>query len=179
MPDPSVCVVARDPYARAGLEAIVQRAGLPLVEREAADVVLCDTGCLAVGAVPTLALVLDEEEAAAVLARGARGVLVRGADAGVLGAAVRALGQGLIVLDPSLPTLLRVAPRGAPVSLTPREREVLELLASGASNREIAQELGISAHTAKFHVVAILEKLGAVSRAEAVMLAARAGLLTV
>jgi DNA-binding CsgD family transcriptional regulator len=57
--------------------------------------------------------------------------------------------------------------------LTPREREVLELLAVGLSNREIGQALQISAHTAKFHVQGVLEKLDATSRTEAAVRAAR------
>ncbi|HTN52694.1 MAG TPA: helix-turn-helix transcriptional regulator, partial [Anaeromyxobacter sp.] len=61
--------------------------------------------------------------------------------------------------------------------LTPREAEVLSLLAEGLSNRAIAARLGISEHTAKFHVGAVLGKLGAESRSEAVSLAARLGLV--
>ena len=59
-----------------------------------------------------------------------------------------------------------------------REIEVLHLLAEGASNKVIARALGISAHTAKFHVASILEKLDAASRTEAVTSAIRLGLLT-
>ena len=76
-------------------------------------------------------------------------------------------------------TLLR--PRAGPdalaEALTPRELEVLQLLAEGLSNKLIAARLGISEHTAKFHVNAILGKLGAQTRAEAVAQAARLGLL--
>ncbi len=62
--------------------------------------------------------------------------------------------------------------------LTPRERQVLEHLAEGLSNREIAARLGISEHTVKFHVSAIYGKLGAASRAEAVRHGLRHGLIT-
>ena len=65
----------------------------------------------------------------------------------------------------------------APLTLTPREHQVLELLAEGLSNKEIASQLGVSPHTAKFHVTALLDKFGAETRTEAVVLAARAGLL--
>ncbi len=68
------------------------------------------------------------------------------------------------------------SPAGEPLSLTPRECSVLELVASGLSNRAIASELGISEHTAKFHVRSLLDKLGADTRA--VARAARRGLLT-
>lgn len=62
--------------------------------------------------------------------------------------------------------------------LTPREHDVLGLLALGLSNPEIATDLGITTHTAKFHVQSIMDKLGAQSRTEAVVLATRAGLIT-
>lgn len=62
--------------------------------------------------------------------------------------------------------------------LTERERQVLQLVALGMPNKAIAVELGISEHTAKFHVGAILSKLSAASRAEAVAIAARRGLLS-
>jgi DNA-binding CsgD family transcriptional regulator len=64
-------------------------------------------------------------------------------------------------------------------SLTPRERDVLELIAEGLSNRRVAERLGISDHTVKFHVAAIYGKLGASSRAELIRLAARRGLITI
>lgn len=79
--------------------------------------------------------------------------------------------DGLVVLDDER------APGGEP--LTPREREVLVLLSLGLSNREIAERLGISAHTAKFHVSSIFGKLGAGSRAEAVSQGIRDGLIPV
>lgn len=61
--------------------------------------------------------------------------------------------------------------------LTPREREVLALLAEGASNKTIARRLGISVHTAKFHVGSLLDKLDATGRTDAVMHAARLGVI--
>lgn len=63
--------------------------------------------------------------------------------------------------------------------LTPREIEVITLLADGASNKGIARKLGISFHTAKFHVAAILEKLDATTRTEAVTKAARLGVVMI
>jgi DNA-binding CsgD family transcriptional regulator len=65
----------------------------------------------------------------------------------------------------------------AEASLTPREIEVLAAMADGASNKVIARRLGISFHTAKFHVASILAKLDADSRTEAVAHAARLGLV--
>jgi DNA-binding CsgD family transcriptional regulator len=62
-------------------------------------------------------------------------------------------------------------------ALTPRELEVLGLLAEGASNKTIARRLGISVHTAKFHVSSLLDKLDAIGRTDAVAHAARIGVL--
>ncbi|HEX2509819.1 MAG TPA: helix-turn-helix transcriptional regulator [Microvirga sp.] len=63
------------------------------------------------------------------------------------------------------------------VLLTPRETEVLNIMAEGASNKEIARRLGISVHTAKFHVGSVLDKLDAVGRTDAVAQAARLGVI--
>jgi DNA-binding CsgD family transcriptional regulator len=62
-------------------------------------------------------------------------------------------------------------------ALTPREHEVLSLLAEGASNKTIARRLGISVHTAKFHVSQLLDKLDATGRTDAVAHAARRGVI--
>jgi DNA-binding CsgD family transcriptional regulator len=61
--------------------------------------------------------------------------------------------------------------------LSAREREVLQMVAAGSGNKEIAAKLGISEHTVKFHVASILGKLGAESRTEAVALGIRRGLV--
>ena len=104
-------------------------------------------------------------------------------DALALTAAVRAAAAGLIVLDPTVAGAtgvhahVRVSTEGE--TLTTREREVLELVAAGLPNKAIARELGISEHTAKFHVGSLLGKLGAASRTEAVTLATRRGLLPI
>jgi len=75
-----------------------------------------------------------------------------------------------------LPTATASAVEGD-VPLTPRELEVLSLLAEGASNKTIARRLGISVHTAKFHVGSLLDKLDAVGRTDAVAHAARRGVI--
>ena len=77
------------------------------------------------------------------------------------------------------PTQLRAEPSSDLVDpLTSREREVLEQMAAGLSNRQIAAALGISEHTVKFHVSAVLGKLGVSSRAAAIRHAMRHGLVT-
>ena len=116
---------------------------------------------------------------------GVRGYLPRGASAEELAAAVRAVADGLVVLHPSLVETVAL-PWAASLSgdaqapeepLTAREREVLQLLAQGLANKQIAQRLTISEHTVKFHVGEVMAKLGAASRTEAVTRAARRGLL--
>jgi len=69
------------------------------------------------------------------------------------------------------------APADPQAPLTPREREVLELMAEGASNKMIARSLGISVHTAKFHVGSVIDKLDATGRTDAVAQAARLGVI--
>ncbi len=71
----------------------------------------------------------------------------------------------------------REAAGGSDFELTPRELDVLALLAEGASNKMIAQRLGISVHTAKFHVGSLLDKLDATGRTDAVAHAARRGVI--
>jgi two-component system, NarL family, response regulator YdfI len=98
---------------------------------------------------------------------------------------IEAAFAGVVALDASaVETLLRapgaVSHDEAPVeALTPREIEVLQLLASGLGNREIASRLKISAHTAKFHVASIMGKLGASTRTEAVTQGIRHGLILI
>jgi DNA-binding NarL/FixJ family response regulator len=99
-------------------------------------------------------------------------------------AALQAAAAGLVVLQPTeIPAAFpAVAPASQPLAelpepLTRREREVLQMLAAGLPNKEIAVRLNISEHTAKFHVAAILGKLGAATRTEAVALAIRRGLV--
>lgn len=70
-----------------------------------------------------------------------------------------------------------LTPADPEAALTPREREVLELMAEGASNKMIARALGISIHTAKFHVGSLLDKLDATGRTDAVAHAARRGVI--
>jgi DNA-binding CsgD family transcriptional regulator len=109
---------------------------------------------------------------------GPTGRLEAEVDEDVLAAAVHALASGLHVCDAAHRRALPVEAAGTlSEPLTPRELEVLELMAKGLANREIALALGISSHTAKFHVARILEKAGAATRTEAVRQGLRLGLI--
>jgi NarL family two-component system response regulator YdfI len=95
-------------------------------------------------------------------------------------AAVEAAAAGLAVLHPQdIPALVaeRPLPTAQAQPLTPREIEVLAMLAEGHGNKTVAWKLGISEHTAKFHVASILSKLNAGTRTEAVTLGIRRGLI--
>ncbi len=130
---------------------------------------------------PVVALLPDDGYAAAAWSAGARGLLLRNAAVERLLAGLRAAAAGLVVLDSSLTAANSpVQPPESAASLeplTPRELEVLQLLAEGLPNKTIARRLDISDHTVKFHVNAILGKLGAQSRTEAVVRATRLGLI--
>ncbi len=213
MDEVRVLVLADDPLARAGLAAllaaepgctVVGRASgaddlVAAVEAYRPDVLLWDLGsspdlglervAAAAGAQPPVVLLLaDAALAEDAWAMGARGILPRAAEPPQIVAALAAVVQGLVVVDPAfIPALfppVESRPLGAtdvaePLfeELTPRELEVLRLLADGLPNKAIARHLGISEHTVKFHVNAILGKLGAGSRTEAVVRATRLGLI--
>jgi DNA-binding NarL/FixJ family response regulator len=130
---------------------------------------------------PVVVLISDETQALEAQMAGARGLLLRDTSAERLVAALTAVARDLVVFDPPLaaPVLGARDPSSpTPVEdLTPRELEVLGLLAEGLPNKAIARRLGISEHTVKFHVNAVLGKLGAQSRTEAVVRATRLGLI--
>lgn len=130
---------------------------------------------------PVLALLADDAQAVGAWKAGAAGLLPRDAGVEALVAALLAVAKGLVALDPALSEALLPVRGEAPgvlvEELTPREMEVLQLLAEGLPNKTIAFQLGISEHTVKFHVNAILGKLGAQSRTEAVVRATRLGLI--
>ncbi|MFL6305107.1 MAG: response regulator transcription factor [Candidatus Sulfotelmatobacter sp.] len=134
-----------------------------------------------------LVVLLDEAEAerrVRFAEAGAQAVLARSCGAAII-SALKLVGAGCFVL----PTDLLPSAAGAVaehatghsiaarLELTPRELDVVAAMAGGASNKAIARQLGISFHTAKFHVAAILAKLDADSRTEAVARAAQLGLI--
>ena len=123
---------------------------------------------------------VEEERVRAALEAGATGYLLKDAAADEVVAAIRSAVAGEVHLDPvaarALTAALR-APRSAGDTLTPREREVLVLLAGGGTNRQIGRHLGVTERTARTHVSNILAKLGLASRTQAAMWAVREGLV--
>jgi DNA-binding NarL/FixJ family response regulator len=114
------------------------------------------------------------------LAAGAAGYLLKDAEADEVGAAVRAAHRGEVHLDSAVARQLTrslTAPRRVATELTPREREILILVAQGKSNRDIANALVISERTARTHASNVLTKLGLASRTQAALWAIREGLV--
>lgn len=202
-----VLVVGADPLARGGLVLLLEREPEVVVlgqtapgadlaaalEGDEPDAVVWDLGrgpgAADTGRIrdleryrlPAVVLVADEDAAAEAYGAGARALLFRDAEPARIVAALQAVAEGLVTLDDALatallrpPAALQEAPQEA---LTPRELEVLQLLAMGLGNKQIGDRLAISEHTAKFHVNAILAKLGARTRTEGVVRAARLGLV--
>ena len=184
-----VVVVSSAPLVRSGLRTILGAFDdLDVTEADPtrlrvlnADVMICD-GTVPDVDVPALVLVCDGAGAAEALASGARGVLARTAAPRRMHAALHAVAEAEIVIDDAFADELLRHPRAEVQMIEPltaREREVLRLLASGLTNKEIAQRLGVTDHTIKFHVNGILGKLGAATRTEAVVEAARRGIIAV
>jgi DNA-binding NarL/FixJ family response regulator len=196
----AAAIVAESALVRSGLAAILGTSpGIRVVAEatpseartlpaEGVDLVVCDVpdGASAQSAlecappgVPLLALVGPPERARELVRAGARGVISRDATGERLSAASMAVASGLCTLDAqTLAELVSPKPVESPAaSLTRREHEVLELLAEGLSNKLIALRLDISEHTAKFHVNSILDKMEADTRTDAVVRAARSGVL--
>jgi DNA-binding NarL/FixJ family response regulator len=197
---PNIAIFARESARRGALEAVARARGVlvdstgdvpalqRLLDRRSIDIVLADglsTGDLGGGDLgdhaARLIILADESDAADLVLAGAAAVLPRDANADTIGAGIVLTGQGLRLLpDLTLRALAGVeaAPNPDEIpALTPREHEVLAAMADGASNKVIARRLGISFHTAKFHVASILTKLDADTRTEALARAARMGLV--
>ncbi len=167
-----VQVEARSPVVRAGLAAFLESSPGFAVTAEGADVLVTDADP-APGLPP--AVVLGEETT---IGESVRGLLPRDATETEVLASLQAVAAGLIAIHPRFLDTLGARPvQALEEPLTPRELEVLGLLAEGVANKEIAYRLGISEHTVKFHVASLLDKLHASSRTEAVSIGIRAGLV--
>ncbi|MFN8440149.1 MAG: response regulator transcription factor [Caldilineaceae bacterium] len=201
-----VLILASDALARAGLTALLSLQTNLQISGQAAptddlsstvavfrpDVLLWDVGwnveqtlstlsSVAETSPPIVALVSNAERLSALWATGVQGVLSRSLSAQQIAAALVAAANGLRVSDAALPTRLPLIPSEESQNelepLTERELQVLQRMAEGLPNKQIARELTISEHTVKFHVNAILGKMQAQSRTEAVVRATRAGLI--
>jgi two-component system, NarL family, response regulator YdfI len=196
-----VLVLSPSPVARAGLESLLRNsAGVIQVVGSAAswseyagedpDVILADwengdelSSEISDGAPESVLLVIADDPGlsgvADALRSGVRAVLSRHSSASQIVAAIEAAAAGFVVLQPGDLDGLLINPQPASLAepLTPREVEVLGMLAEGQSNKSIAHRLGISEHTVKFHVTSIMGKLNAGSRTEAVTQGIRQGLI--
>jgi DNA-binding NarL/FixJ family response regulator len=189
-------IAAPSPVVRAGLESLAaadpqfQIVGVQPdvsgVDELRPDVVLAAMSLEELSPAPAIVLVSDDPEAAwtsEALRMGVRAVLPANASASEILGALAAASAGLAAVDPhELEGWLATGARPVPVTaqpLTPREMEVLTLMAEGAANKAIAWKLGLSEHTVKFHVAAILTKLDAGSRTEAVTNGIRHGLILI
>ncbi len=167
---------------QSGAAELVSSTALPaewsaLVNGRGPDVVVADSPEAGGAGAPVLVVAAQP----AVLDGPVRGSLPADVSAEELGAALRAIEAGLLVLHPSHHrSAARLWPEmAASTLLSPRESEVLALLAEGLGNKEIATRLGVSENTIKFHVSSIMDKLDAGSRTEAVARGIRQGLVVV
>lgn len=134
-------------------------------------------------AVLVLTMFEDDDSVFAAMRAGARGYLVKGAEHAAIRCAVEAIGLGETILGPAVAQRVLAhfvqdpaAGRTPFPELTPREREVLELVARGLGNQEIAHRLSISHRTARNHVSNIFTKLQVADRAHAIVAARSAGM---
>lgn len=126
-----------------------------------------------------LTSVLEDEKVFSAIRAGAIGYLLKDTEADELCRAIKAAAAGQVQLSPAAAARLmrQVRAPESPDELTPRELEVLRLLAEGLANKEIARDLGIGEKTVKTHVSSILSKLGVLSRTQAALQAVRMGLV--
>lgn len=181
-----VYIAVAAPLARAGLEAVLRsHPDFEIAEQErGADVLIGDSAPNGGAEGGPAAILLSDGLSGAwtadLLRHGVRAVLPPEATPAQIVAAVYAAAAGLAVVPiEDAAAVMPVRDHDDLEPLTPREMQVLEMLAQGLSNKEIAARLGISDHTAKFHVNSILAKLRAGTRTEAVMRGIRRGLIMV
>ncbi|MBM6579549.1 response regulator transcription factor [Microvirga sp. BT689] len=158
---------------------LAEEAGIATLHSDNPDVVITDHLPI-YGKAPTI-LLDDGPNGPEVIKTGASGILSRNVADSDLLLAMEAVSRGFVIMprDAAGRVSDSHAPSDSPRDdvLTARELEVLRLLAEGASNKLIARRIGISFHTAKFHVASIAAKLDATGRTDAVAQAVRLGLI--
>jgi len=204
-----IAVAATSAVRRAGLESIVrshaefQLAGsfeavanlVSFARRTELDVIVIDSDSIpdllfeptSDAAIVLLTEVSDARSISRLLRSGVRAILSRESDPDDVVSAIYAAYDGLVLLNtPTAESLAAVYGDQLPEveedlseEITFRETDVLRMLAEGLVNKDIAARLGISEHTVKFHISSILDKLGASTRTEAVMLGVRRGLIPI
>ncbi len=191
-------IIAENPLARMGLAALLagnsavtivgQSGGANLameIDLYQPDIMIWDWGWQNVPEIPkdipVVALLKEAGQASEAWNAGARGLLLGEIDSDVLISTLTTVSQGLAVFEPTLAASMfqtNTPDVETPTeALTSREMEVLQLLAEGLPNKIIASKLSITDHTVKFHVNAIMSKLGVQSRTEAVVRATKLGLI--
>ena len=176
-----VGVAAPDGVVRAGLEALMASSPGLMLDPDDPDVLLAAAPLEDVESGAPIVLLTEPAWSTEALRLGVRAMIPPDAPSGEIVAAIHAAANGLAAVDPHdlegwlTTTVGSIAAEPGP--LTPREREVLRMMAEGAANKTIAWKLSISEHTAKFHVASILSKLNAGTRAEAVALGMKRGLI--
>jgi len=204
-----IAVAATSAVRRAGLESIVrshaefQLAGsfeamanlVSFARRTELDVIVIDSDSIpdllfeptSDAAIVLLTEASDARSISRLLRSGVRAILSRESDPDDVASAIYAAYDGLVLLNtPTAESLAAVYGDQLPEveenlseEITFRETDVLRMLAEGLVNKDIAARLGISEHTVKFHISSILDKLGASTRTEAVMLGVRRGLIPI
>ena len=140
-----------------------------------AEVVLAEEPPEEAGGAPVV-LLSDAPWSAELHQQGVRAILAPAATAEEIAAALEAVARGFALVSPAELAAWLPEPAAAEQDpLSPREHEVLRMLADGLANKEIAYRLSISEHTVKFHVASILSKLGVQTRTEAVTRGIRRG----
>jgi NarL family two-component system response regulator YdfI len=176
--------IAASAITRAGIESLLRSNSEIEVVSSGADVVIAEDEPppgLADSAAAVIVLTDEPQWTAEALRSGVRALLPRELSAAEMLAAVEAAAAGLVVLHPQdLEAILPVAhPARKVEALSPREIEVLGMMAEGISNKEIAARMTLSEHTVKYHVASVMGKLRAGTRTEAVMLGVRMGMIMV